>query len=129
MFRTVEMSRLRDYRPSARHDRHKIIVHCELCIEHCSVIPSEAEGAVEESRRFDRREPSRTASEDAPGCRRRCRCAFLSHVPHAVFRILVDDVAKERPDRLTIPEFLKTYRTFPPSRTYFTVTYRWDQFF
>ena len=48
---------------------------------------------------------------------------------HAVFRILVDDVAKERPDRLTIPEFLKTYRTFPPSRTYFTVTYRWDQFF
>ena len=35
----------------------------------------------------------------------------------------------ERPDRLTIPEFLKTYRTFPPSRTYFTVTYRWDQFF
>lgn len=61
--------------------------------------------------------------------------AFLSHVPRVVFRILVDDVSKERPDKMTIPEFLKTYRTLPPVRTYLTVTYRtyllkeeWDLF-
>ena len=50
--------------------------------------------------------------------------ALLSHVPRVVFRILVDDVSKQSPDKMTIPEFLKTYRTFPPSRTYLTVTYR-----
>ena len=50
--------------------------------------------------------------------------ALLSHVPRVVFRILVDDVSKQSPDKMTIPEFLKTSRTFPPSRTYLTVTYR-----
>ncbi len=37
--------------------------------------------------------------------------ALLSHVPRVVFRILVDDVSKQSPDKMTIPEFLKTYRT------------------
>ena len=38
--------------------------------------------------------------------------ALLSHVPRVVFRILVDDVSKQSPDKMTIPEFLKTYRTY-----------------
>ncbi len=38
------------------------IVHCASCIMHCSVIPSEAEGGVEESRRSCVREPVRAVA-------------------------------------------------------------------